>query len=168
MKSSVVLLLFIYFLCVVVEVHSQTQTYPYVRFGDTGPALSNHSYIDLTTVGTSESNSVQCVTDLATCCSGNQGSDSGDWYFPNGNRVQSGLISDDIYRNRVAQRIFLHRRNNGANGIYQCTIETSAVYSDDNSDITTREIVYVGLYASGGDHTVYIIFMYAYFSSPSF
>ena len=63
-------------LCVVVEVHSQT--YPFVRFGNDGAALSNHSYVDLTTVGDSDdgSDSVQCVTDLYTCCTNGQGPDS--------------------------------------------------------------------------------------------
>ena len=135
----------LFFLCVVVEVHSQT--YPFVRFGNTGPVLSNHSYVDLTTVGYSSSKSVQCHTDLDTCCHGTQGDDCGDWYFPNGTRLDFGhQTHHDIQETRRDQRVDLQRRNNGvANGIYQCTIETSAVNNEDGI-----EIVYVGLYASGG------------------
>ena len=36
-------------------------------------------------------------------------------------------------------------------GIYRCTIETNAVRSDDGSDMTAREIAYVGLYSDGGN-----------------
>ena len=34
------------------------------------------------------SDSVQCHTDLTTCCTGGQGIHRGDWYFPNGDRLQ--------------------------------------------------------------------------------
>ena len=46
------------------EVHSQT--FPYVSFS--GQNLANHSYVDLCLVGYS-GDSVQCHTDLTTCCS---------------------------------------------------------------------------------------------------
>ena len=69
-----------------VEVHSQ-QTFPYVSF--MGQTLANHSYVDLSLVGTSGSgsNSVQCHTDLSTCCDSTEGSHRGDWYFSNGTRL---------------------------------------------------------------------------------
>ena len=55
-----------------VEVHSQT--FPYVSFMD--QTLANHSYVDLSLVGYDYegSESVQCITDLATCCTGSDGS----------------------------------------------------------------------------------------------
>ena len=146
-------LLWLILLCVVVKVHSQSQTYPFVRFGNTGPALSNHSYMDLTTVGNiyDGSDSVQCVTDLETCCHQDQGNDRGDWYFPNGTILKFIAFGDDIAERRGAQRVALRRKNNGVvNGIYQCTVEINAVHSNNFSDETTREVVYVGLYASGG------------------
>ena len=134
-------------LSALVEVHSQTV--PYVSF--MGTNLPNHSYVDLTLVG-NVLNSVQCHTDLNTCCNRTQGTDRGDWYFPNGDRLQFLNDLGDIYEQRVAQRVDLRRRNNGdTSGIYHCTIETNAVHSNDNSDTTTRETVYVGLYASGGE-----------------
>ena len=71
-------------LSALVEVHSQTA--PYVSF--MGTNLPNHSYVDLTLVGDAldGSDSVQCRTDLATCCTGAQlqGDDCGDWYFSDG------------------------------------------------------------------------------------
>ena len=138
------------FLCVVMEVHSQT--FPYVRFGYTDPDLSNHSYVDLTRVGDSGngSDSVQCHTDLPTCCSPTQGVHRGDWFFPNGNRLP--LRGGDIHEIRGNQRVDLRRTNNAVtNGIYQCTIETIEINAD-----AGRDIVYVGLYASGGDIFVHV------------
>ena len=46
MSVSTLLLLLLF----LVEVHSQ-QTFPYVSFGLTGPAMADHSYVDLSTVG---------------------------------------------------------------------------------------------------------------------
>ena len=134
-------------LSALVEVHSQTV--PYVRF--MGTNLNNHSYVNLTLVGEAAGSSVQCRTDLDTCCSMTQGVDRGDWYFPDGSRLPFPG-SGDIYEARLAQRVDLRRRNNGAtSGIYCCTVETNAVHSDNSSDNTTRETVYAGLYASGGE-----------------
>ena len=116
--------------------------------------LSNHSYVDLTAVGAAmdDSDSVECHTDLNTCCSSAQGADRGDWYFPDGNRLPFNSDGNDIYEVRKAQRVDLQRRNDAdTSGIYRCTVETNAVHSNDNSDNTTRETVYAGLYASGGE-----------------
>ena len=138
--------LLLYLLSALVEVHSQTV--PYVSF--MGTNLPNHSYVDLTLLGNAD-NSVQCHTDLSTCCRSSSGADRGDWYFPSGSRLRFLTESGDLYEQRTAQRVDLHRRNNGdASGIYRCDIETNAVRSDDTSDTTTRESVYVGLYTSGG------------------
>ena len=135
-------------LSALVEVHSQTV--PYVSF--MGTNLTNHSYVNLALVGTGGSDSVQCHTDLSTCCNKTQGPDRGDWYFPNGSRPQFNGDLVDLYQFRLAQRVDLRRRNNAdTSGIYRCTIETNAVHSNDNSDTTTRETVYAGVYASGGE-----------------
>ena len=134
-------------LSALVEVHSQDINVPYVSF--MGTNLPNHSYVDLTLVGSAGDggDSVQCHTDLSTCCSSAQGLDRGDWYFPSGDRLPF-LGSGDIYEHRDAQRVDLRRRNNGdTSGIYRCDIETIAVNDEDG-----RETVYVGLYASGGEH----------------
>ena len=114
-----------------------------------GTNLPNHSYVDLTLVGDAVdgSDSVQCHTDLDTCCSRSEGADRGDWYFPNGTRLTFTFYGGDIGEWRLAQRVDLRHRNNAAtSGIYRCTIETNAVNNEDG-----RETVYVGLYASGGE-----------------
>ena len=148
-------LLLLILLWSLVEVHSQTA--PYLTF--MGEYLPNHAYVDLSLMGDAfGDDSVQCHTDLSTCCSSAQGEDRGDWYYPSGDRLQFSRSADNFYEYRVAQRVDLNRRNNGnTSGIYRCAIETNAVHSDDSIDITTRETVYAGLYATGGKLTVLAI-----------
>ena len=134
-----------------VEVHSQTV--PYVSFMSQ-TSLANHSYVDISQVGNdlSGSDSVQCLTDLESCCTGAVGPHRGDWYFPDGTRLPFAGDYSDIYESRYAQRVDLRRRNNANSptGIYRCDIPTLAVH--DATDISVRDTpVYVGLYtASGG------------------
>ena len=140
-----------------VEVHSQ-QTFPYISFN--GTTLANHSYVDLSLVGndvTGSSDSVQCVTDLSTCCRGTGGPHRGDWYFPNGTRLPFAGTYVGTYEDRVPQGVDIRRIDSDATsppGIYRCDIPTNAVHDD--RDISVRDApVYVGLYtASGGNHLV--------------
>ena len=127
-----------------------SQSFPYVSF--MGQTLANHSYVNLSLVGddSSGSDSVQCHTDLRTCCSGTQGQHRGDWYFPDGTRLGFGF-NNDIYENRGHRRVDLSHRSNAISpvGIYRCDIPTNAVHVD--TDNSLRDTVYVGLYtASGG------------------
>ena len=127
--------------------YCQSQVYPYISFR--GVNLADHSYVDLSLVNNTASGSVQCHTNLGTCCTSAQGILRGDWYFPNGSRLQLG--GGDIYRSRAAQRVDLRRRNYGtASGIYHCSIATVAVHDD--NDLSVREHVYIGLYDSGGQY----------------
>ena len=133
-----------------VEVHSQIA--PYVSF--MGETLPNHAYVDLSLVGDdgSGSDSVQCHTDLQSCCTGTQGPHRGDWDPPDSEtRLPFSDDTGDIYEVRGAQRVDLRRRNNAdmPSGIYRCRIATNAVHDD---DLLVRESVYVGLYATGGNH----------------
>ena len=134
-----------------VEVHSQT--FPYVSF--MGQTLANHSYVDLSLVGDdlSGSDSVQCHTDLSTCCTGAQGVHRGDWYSPSStDKLPSSNEIGDIWEEHEGGRVDLHCRNSATSpvGMYRCEIPTVAVHDDD--DISVRDApVYVGLYtASGG------------------
>ena len=128
------------------------QTYPYVSFK--GQTLAKYSYVDLSLVGSDDTSSVQCITDLSTCCTGEQGAHRGDWYFPNGTRLPF-TDSSAIYENRLAQRVDLRRKKNQnyTPGMYHCNISTIAVHKDADADDDTSvgEIVYVGLYHSGGE-----------------
>ena len=141
MKAITPLLLCL--LSALVEVHSQTA--PYITF--MGNKIPNHSYVDFNTVGaTIGTNTVQCHTDLNTCCSMDQGPDRGDWYFPDGNRLPFSDL-DNVYEGRRDRLVGLqYRGSGGISGIYRCDIETSAVNDNDG-----RETVYVGVYTSGGE-----------------
>ena len=137
----VVLLLFSVFWSVVCS-----QTFPYVSF--LGHTLANHSYVDLSLVGDdiSGSDSVQCHTDLSTCCSISQGSHRGDWYFPDGTRLP---FSGIIHQSRRGRKVDLrhYRSSTSQSGIFCCTIATIAVHYDYGSE---GERVYVGMYTTGG------------------
>ena len=123
-----------------------SQIFPYVSFR--GQTLANHSYVDLRLVGSdsSGSDSVRCISDLDTCCTGVQGGHRGDWYFPDGTKLP---FSGDITQNRGARRVDLRRRNTYAtspSGVYRCSIGTNAVPGHHyNSE---RESVFVGLYGN--------------------
>ena len=113
-----------------------------------GETLPNHAYVDLSLVGNydSGSNSVQCHTDLDTCCTVAQGNHRGDWISPGSEETlhyPSGNISE-------YHQVDLHQRNNVGMpyGIYRCDIPTIAVHDDD--DLSVRESVYVGLFPSKG------------------
>ena len=102
----------------------------------------NNSYINLSLVGRSENNNVSCRTNRDTCCTMAQGSHRGDWFFPNGTRLNFSYNGGDIYQIREAQRVSLLRRNNGnVSGIYHCNI---AIGSGSDG------IIYIGLYDDRG------------------
>ena len=63
----------------------------------------------------------------------------GNWFFPNGTRVQSSGVKWDIHRTRGQMVVLLHRRKGGAEGIYMCTIpDTYGVF----------QTIYIGVYSS--------------------
>ena len=131
----------------------EVEGYPNVSF--MGETLPNHAYVDLSLVGSEDSgsDSVQCHTDLGTCCRGRDGPHLGDWIPPGSEmRLPFFIEEGDIYEARGAQRVDLHRRNNAdmPSGIYCCRVPTSTVHDD--SDRSVRESVYVGLYTTGGKH----------------
>ena len=146
MKSTPLLLLCL--LSSLMEVNSN-ETFPHVTF--MGNTLSNNSYVDLRLVGENKgSDTVQCHTDLDTCCRQDQGIHRGDWFapdndtrlpFPNENPV-------NFYEDRQNRVVHLLRKNNanGPSGIYRCVIATNAVHNYIHHFL--GEMVYVGLYTS--------------------
>ena len=134
-----------------VEVDSQNmRSYPNVTFMD--GTLANHSYVDFNLVG---NDTIQCHTDLSTCCSSSQGFRRGDWYFPNGTRLPLSGRDVPFGEGRGAQKVELRTGIDTPpiSGIYRCDIPTNTVHDD--TDNLVRETVYVGLYASGGKNVVY-------------
>ena len=106
------------FLLFLVEVHCQ-QTFPYVSF--MGQTLVNHSYVDLSRVGSAGDNSdgVVCHSDLATCCSGGQGIHRGNWSFPDGTLLPFYGTSVPIGLARASQIAVIRRTTaTGSTGIY--------------------------------------------------
>ena len=143
-----------------VEVQSRTE-YPYISFK--GTTLSNHSYVDLNRIWDNPSfsatgNTVQCHTDLETCCrrQSNGIPGRGDWFAPGSDtRLPFGNDPGRIYEDRQHQVVHLKRRDTaiGPSGIYRCVIPTNAVHND--SDPSVGETVYVGLYyGSGGGNCI--------------
>ena len=103
--------------------------------------------MDFTLVGplSNGSDSVQCHTDLTTCCIKEQGTHRGDWYFPNGTRLPFGPAA--IFESRGKKRVDLLLRSvTPPTGMYHWDIATI----DNGATQPTRKRVYVGLYANHG------------------
>ena len=134
-------------LCIVlslccVEVYSQRFPFPYVYFGEN---LPNHSYVDLTLVGSAgdSSKSVVCLTNLTTCCTSVQGSHRGHWYFPNRTRLRLDRYGASIFEVHGNKQVNLHRGNNvtSPSGVYRCDVPIYITHQN-----PVRLSVYVGLY----------------------
>ena len=134
-------------LSALVEVHSQTAPYLTIK----GNNIPNNSYVDFNTLGNmienQKPNTLQCNTDLNTCCRRAQGRDRGDWYFPNGNRLPFYTNMNTLSEGRGPQQVVVYYSGlGGTSGIYRCDIETIAV--NNNSGNVS---LFVGLYTSGGE-----------------
>ena len=126
---------------------------PYITFYDS--TLLNHSFVNLHAVGDPDArrnDGVTCHTDMDTT-----GGHSGDWFFPDGSRLQFSSGDDDIYQQRVTRGVDLRRRNTGdkPSGIYRCDIPTVAIHNDANFSV--RAAIYIGIYYRGGKYIMYLI-----------
>ena len=151
--KSISLLLLCLFCCTVVEVHSHIA--PYLTFK--GEILPNHAFVELSEVGLGSAgdekstNEIVCHTDLDSCC---RNSDHGGWLFPNRTELPGAGLhnanSNSIAQRRLDSRVRLQRGPISSkisaisSGVYQCDI---AVIDESG---TRREVVYVGVYESGG------------------
>ena len=153
MKFALLLIL----LWSLVEVHSQTA--PYLTF--MGETLHNNSYVDLSALGELDNSAshVVCHTDLTMCCGGDGRDDRGYWYLPNGDVLPgaagTGAADNPIVLRRLGTQSVSLIRGTGPgdvpSGIYRCVIETNAVNGPKNSpEDITGEMVYVGVYSTGG------------------
>ena len=101
-----------------------------------------------------KTDTVQCHTDLSTCCRSTQGLHRGDWFPPGSDtRLPWHGEPGDIYEDRQDMVVHIRRRNNANSptGIYRCVIATNAAHDD--SDQSVGETVYVGLYYGSGGGT---------------
>ena len=114
-----------------------------------GEALPDHSYIDISRLGDDRGglDSVQCHTNVETCCASAQGAERGDWFAPGGTRLPFPQLGNLIFEDREDQRVDLRRRNiSSPTGIYRCEVPVS----DGDDGKLTRKSAYVGLYTSEG------------------
>ena len=137
---------------------------PYITFR--GIVLQNHSYIDSYQIGYSIIDGVQCHTDLTTCCNSSYGLPGGRWFSYATGRTLDSLSSDYYYYytdydivNTLYQLEFhqgLAILSDGSfyssNGLYRCDIDTNASTDGgrNDTDVSRRESVYVGIYSNGG------------------
>ena len=83
-------------LCLLCGLETDCQTFLRLSFGD-NIAIPNHGYVDLGMVETSYTNSVQCPTDLSTCCRSDGGIHRGQWYFPDSDPLQNKSGDGNVY-----------------------------------------------------------------------
>ena len=131
---------------------------PYITFR--GIVLQNHSYINFYRIRNSVIDGVQCHTDLTTCCNSSYGPHGGRWYATG--RALDSYSSAQYYSNALYQREF-HQGlailsdsrswlSRYSNRLYRCDIDTNASTDGgrNDTDVSRRESVYVGIYSSGG------------------
>ena len=101
-----------------------------------------------------------CVTDLPACCRPLYigtgycvGGSLGNWFFPNGTRVQSSGSQWDFHRTSGWMVKRLQRRRGGVDGIYHCEIP-------DKTGVIQN--IYIGVYSAntGELHGTCIISVY--------
>ena len=110
--------------------------------------LPNHALVSLDQVGSSQNggNSLQCHSDLDSCCEASNGDGAGgDWFTPDNQRLGSAGSAYVVHGNK---QVDLRRRDNVGvlQGIYRCEIDTVAT----GAGASVRESLYVGLYPNGG------------------
>ena len=134
-------------LCAVVfllwsNVYVHSHAVPYITF--MGETLPNNSYVDVSRVGdhNSDGEGVQCHTDLTTCCSRDQGMDSGDLYAP-GSITRLPLSGDlnTTFQHHESQKVTLYYRSSvlpsdHQSGMYCCDIAVNG---------SGRGTVYIGI-----------------------
>ena len=92
-----------------------------------------------------DDNALVCITDLTACCrcpyTGEMGPDMGNWFFPNGTRINApGEGTDwDFYRTRGEMMVLMHRRGGGEDGIYRCDIP---------DEMYIIQTIYIGVYSA--------------------
>ena len=108
-----------------------------VWFSLRGTTYRNNSLVTLEDIGENNA-SLLCMTNLTACCkapyTGESGSATGNWFFPNETRV----ANNNFYRDRGQSVVRMHRRRGGVDGIYYCEIHDS---------MNVQQAIYIGVYA---------------------
>ena len=112
-----------------------------VWFSLNGTTYQNNSCVTLEDIGEGD-DALLCRTNLTACCRPpytENGSASGNWFFPNGTTIPSLDSHWEFYRKRGNMTVLLNRRRGGVEGIYCCVIP-------DAMNIT--QSIYIGVYSA--------------------
>ncbi|CAI8006557.1 hypothetical protein GBAR_LOCUS4784, partial [Geodia barretti] len=113
------------------------ETLPSVYLSLDGEIITNHSYVDISDIGSPDNTALLCITN----CPGSP--TPGNWFAPSGARVGDVIPVPGFTRNRGPMVVRLKRTTGtAAEGIYHCVVM-------DNTE--TDWTVYVGIYNGGGD-----------------
>ena len=106
-----------------------------------GTVIPNHGYVE---IGSTDDSALLCHTNNPP--PPGSATSGGDWWAPDGTRV-SGTDVTGVTRNRGPMVVRLRRASGTPlEGIYECTIYDAT---------STLQMVYVGLYYTGGKTTVF-------------
>ena len=112
-----------------------------VWFSLNGTTYQNNSCVTLEDIGSSNTDSLLCITNLTACCRRSDSSTpSGNWFLPNGTKVRDENSGSDFYRVRGHMVIRLNRRRGGEEGIFSCVIPDS---------MNVLQTIYIGVYSAG-------------------
>ena len=105
-----------------------------------GTVIPNHGYVEISDIGsTTDDSALLCHTNFPP--PPGSASSGGDWFAPDGTNIPSSDVPG-FARNRGPMVVRLRRTSGDPpEGIYQCTIQDAT---------STVQIVYVGLYNTGG------------------
>ena len=102
-----------------------------------GITHQNNSLVTLEEIDENNA-SLLCLTKFTACCRppySENGSASGNWFFPNGTRLSSERW--DFYRDRQQSMVRMNRIRGGVEGIYHCEIPDS---------MNLNQNIYIGVY----------------------
>ena len=92
-----------------------------------GTEYGNNSLVKMEDIGEGDE-ALICSTSFRPCC-GTPPNRFGEWYYPDGRKVQPIGSGDTVYRNRLDDgTVRLHRRSSGVlptNGRYRCAIPSN-------------------------------------------
>ena len=100
----------------------------------------NNSCVALEDIGEGN-DALVCMTNLTSCCKGENGPTLGKWYFPNETRIPSLNSQWEFYRNRGEKVVRLNRRRGGVEGIYRCEIP-------DSMNVTQTMYIIIGVFSA--------------------
>ena len=91
-----------------------------IYFQLNGVNYTNNSEVNITNIGSTDEESLLCITDNTGCC----GRIIGEWYFPNRSTVRTEGEGGSFYKNRGPHVVRLHRRHNVMmpTGLFCCEV----------------------------------------------